>query len=716
VAETERIAAEIGHVLFVDMVAYSLSSFEEQRRLVSELRDVVRGTPEFLRTESRHVLGQPTEIIANDTGDGMSLVFFRDPLSPVQCASEIARAVRTHGRLKIRMGIHSGPVSRVLDINGKETVSGSGINIASRVMNCGDEGHILLSSHYAGVLREFETWANCLRDLGEVEVKHNVPLAIYNLVMNEVGNPILPRSVTEQHQERSSPATLLKPSTPASGEVSRPTPVNHAGNVMKVVLLYKRGDALCEPLLKCLEDLLLSRGFEVFIDRHLRLGEEWAREILSRIRAADAVVPLLSATSISSEMMAWEIEEADKAAREQNNRPRLLPIRVNYNGPLPDPLAAILDHLQYTLWKTAADDERIQNELLTALVGPTKNSPTTVKRGPVGGAVPLDSEFYVERPTDIDFRDAIDRQDSIVLVKGGRQMGKTSLLARGLQQARQNDAKVVFIDFQALSVKHLQSAEALYLAFAESIADQLDLDVLPDEIWNVKRGPNVNLERYLRREVLGAFDAPLVWGLDEVDRLFTCPFGSEVFGLFRSWHNRRSLDPTGPWSRLTLAIAYATEAHLFITDLNQSPFNVGTRLALSDFTEKEAADLNRRYDYPLKTEGEANRFFALIGGQPYLTNRGLDFMASQGADVGEFEMQAISEEGLYGDHLRRMLFSLSQDAELVEAVRSALRGTSLPTPESFYRLRAAGVFIGDSPHSPKIRCRLYADYLGRHLL
>ena len=242
-------------------------------------------------------------------------------------------------------------------------------------------------------------------------------------------------------------------------------------------------------------------------------------------------------------------------------------------------------------------------ELLAALTGPVKVAPTVVKRGPVGGAVPLDSEFYVERPTDLDFRDAINRQDSIVLVKGGRQMGKTSLLARGLQQARENGAKVVFTDFQALSASHLQSAETLYLALAESIADQLDLDVMPDEVWNEKRGPNVNLERYLRREVLGGFDAPLVWGLDEVDRLFTCSFGSEVFGLFRSWHNRRSLDPTGPWSRLTLGIAYATEAHLFITDLNQSPFNVGTRLSLSDFTPGEVGDLNRRYGSPLKSEG-----------------------------------------------------------------------------------------------------------------
>ena len=264
----------------------------------------------------------------------------------------------------------------------------------------------------------------------------------------------------------------------------------------------------------------------------------------------------------------------------------------------------------------------------------------------------------------------------------------------------------------------MQSADALYLALAQSIADQLDLEVQPEEVWNEKRGPNVNLERYLRREVLGSFESPLVWGLDEVDRLFTCSFGSEVFGLFRSWHNRRSLDPTGPWSRLTLAIAYATEAHLFITDLNQSPFNVGTRLALSDFTPEQANDLNGRYDSPLKSEGERNRFYSLIGGQPYLTCRGLDFLANQGVDIGAFEASAVSEEGSvrrpFAPHFVLPLAGRRNGGAV--APRAALRGLPMPTPESFYRLRGAGVLVGDSPHTPKLRCRLYADYLTRHLL
>ena len=120
-----------------------------------------------------------------------------------------------------------------------------------------------------------------------------------------------------------------------------------------------------------------------------------------------------------------------------------------------------------------------------------------------------------------------------------------------------------------LNASDLSSVETLFLALAHLIADQLDLGVSPRTVWDPLHSPNLNFERFWRRHVLSQTTAPVVWGMDEVDRLFAHSFASEVFGLFRSWHNARSLDPRGPWQRLTLAMAYATEAHLFITDMNQ---------------------------------------------------------------------------------------------------------------------------------------------------
>jgi DNA-binding winged helix-turn-helix (wHTH) protein len=330
---------------------------------------------------------------------------------------------------------------------------------------------------------------------------------------------------------------------------------------------------------------------------------------------------------------------------------------------------------------------------------------------PVGGAMPLDSQFYITRPADEQFREAIARRDSIVLIKGARQVGKTSLLARGLQQAREAGSRIVLTDLQMLNEADLASVETLFLALAELIAYRLDLGGCPRDVWDPLHSPNFNFEVYLQRHALGASPAQIVWGVDEVDRLFSRPFAGEVFGLFRSWHNARSLDPDGPWRRLTLVMAYATEAHLFITDLNQSPFNVGTRLTLEDFTPGQVADLNLRYGAPLRTDGEVKRYFGLVGGNPYLTQRGLHEMAQRRLALDKLEALAASDDGPFGDHLRRMLAALAQDQASRQAMIAVIDGGSCPTVESFYRLRSAGLVAGDSAGDARPRCRLYAAYL-----
>jgi hypothetical protein len=325
--------------------------------------------------------------------------------------------------------------------------------------------------------------------------------------------------------------------------------------------------------------------------------------------------------------------------------------------------------------------------------------------------MPLDSQFYITRPADEHFRAAIARRDSIVLIEGARQVGKTSLLARGLQQARDAGSRIVMTDLQMLNEADLVSVETLFLALAELIAYRLDLSGRPREIWDHLHSPNFNFECYLQRHALGASQAPIVWGLDEVDRLFSRPFASEVFGLFRSWHNARSLDPEGPWRRLTLVMAYATEAHLFITDHNQSPFNVGTRLTLEDFMHEHVADLNRRYGAPLSSDKEVRRYFGLVGGNPYLAQRGLHEIAQRRLTLNELEALAPRDDGPFGDHLRRILLALAQDETMRQAMIAVIDNGACPTVESFYRLRSAGLITGDSANDARPRCKLYAAYL-----
>jgi DNA-binding winged helix-turn-helix (wHTH) protein len=334
---------------------------------------------------------------------------------------------------------------------------------------------------------------------------------------------------------------------------------------------------------------------------------------------------------------------------------------------------------------------------------------------PPGGAVPLDSPFYVARKTDEEFYKAIARRDSIVLVKGARQVGKTSLLARGLQRARESGAMVVLTDLQHPSGEAFSSIEKLLLECGEQIAGQMNLKTRPHDMWSGLLSASANFQNYLQREALGKISSPLVWGLDEIDRLFGFDYASEIFGLFRSWHNRRALEPAGPWRRMTLAMAYATEAHLFISDLNQSPFNVGTKLTLDDFTSNQVAELNGRYGAPLKDESEIVRYIDLVGGHPYLVQRGLYEMTEHGLDLLSIEANADYDEGIFGEHLRRMWVSLTRDAELCNAVRDFLEGKAGLTITNFYRLRSSGLLIGDSAQQAQLRCRLYVSFLKKHL-
>src|SRR4026207_1764827 len=183
----KEITLEIAHVLFIDIVGYSKLSINEQHAAVEELNQVVRASEQFQRAEA----AGPLLKIA--TGDGMALVFYTSPEAPAHCALEISRALKEYPRLQVRMGVHSGPVSGVIDVNGHANLAGAGLNIAQRVMDCGDAGHILVSKHVAEDLEEYEHWRPLLHDLGACEVKHGMRVGIANLYADQVGNPQPPK-------------------------------------------------------------------------------------------------------------------------------------------------------------------------------------------------------------------------------------------------------------------------------------------------------------------------------------------------------------------------------------------------------------------------------------------------------------------------------------------------------------------------------------------
>src|SRR5882724_12380623 len=193
---------ETAHVLFIDVVAYSKLLVNEQREVLQQLNDVVRSAPQFGKSSSAG------KLIRIATGDGMALVFFKSPEEPVHCAMEIAKALKSYPHIRLRMGVHSGPVDQVTDVNDQTNVAGAGINIAQRVMDCGDAGHILVSKRVADDLEQDRLWQPLLHELGEIEVKHGVSLGIVNLYTAELGNPHPPQKLSRRSSAAKEPVAL----------------------------------------------------------------------------------------------------------------------------------------------------------------------------------------------------------------------------------------------------------------------------------------------------------------------------------------------------------------------------------------------------------------------------------------------------------------------------------------------------------------------------
>jgi len=353
-----------------------------------------------------------------------------------------------------------------------------------------------------------------------------------------------------------------------------------------------------------------------------------------------------------------------------------------------------------------------------ALDTPIAESPATkgprppVAKDTSGGAMSPSTATYIERPADAHATGAIRSRESVVLIHGPRQVGKTSLLARCLGNARDEGHVVALSDMQSLSASQVTDSERLYRTLADQLIRGVGVEMDLPGAWNSWLGPNSNLDNIVHA-TLAKVDRPVLWAMDEADRLFGHECCNDFFGLVRSWHNRRALDPTGPWSRLSVVISYATEVHLFITDLNQSPFNIGVRLRLEDFDLERVQELNRRLGSPAGSQ-EVERVYALTHGQPFLSRRALDFLGGSGS-IDELESLATSEGGPFGEHLRRLGHVVARDDSVRMAVGQMLSGASIADARVRSRLVSGGV-ARETGATTAFRVPIYGNYLRSTLL
>ncbi|MGH8092446.1 MAG: tetratricopeptide repeat protein [Chthoniobacterales bacterium] len=222
---------EIGHVLFIDLVGYSKLLIEEQKERLRQLTEIVLATAQVAKSTNEQLVRLPT-------GDGMALVFRNSSEEPVHCALEIAKALKSHPDVLVRMGIHSGPVSEVTDVSGRTNIAGAGINMAQRVMDCGDAGHILLSQRVADDLGQYRQWSSRLHPLGECEVKHGIRLQVVNLYTEELGNPTIPARF-KKTKDAKGPGTKesKKTDVPRGGATPRPQTMRWVGMVALILIL-----------------------------------------------------------------------------------------------------------------------------------------------------------------------------------------------------------------------------------------------------------------------------------------------------------------------------------------------------------------------------------------------------------------------------------------------------------------------------------------------
>jgi hypothetical protein len=505
---------------------------------------------------------------------------------------------------------------------------------------------------------------------------------------------------------------------------------------------YKRHAPTDQTLALFLHDFLSRAGHHVFIDQTMRTGTAWLETIDRQIQAADFLIVLLSKASADSEMVRAEIHRAYDYGKQQGH-PAILPVRMAYKGLLPYAIDAFLNPLQYVVWDSPADDERVGQKILGVVAGelpeqePVKPVIFTAERSisedgrviaadsspapPLpefdprildeltapGGAVRLSDRFYIEREGDAAVKREIARPGTLCTIRAARQSGKSSLLARAIHHASQQGAVVVNMDLQQPDSTMISDQNAFLHYLAELIARKLRLDAgALRQAWSSSLGPQDKLTFFLEDVVLPVVPRLLVLALDESDKLLETKYYTDFFGLVRSWYNQAALNPL--WEKLNIVLVISTEPYLLIDDPNQSPFNVGLKLYLKDFSESQVQELNQRHGGPV-APADFSSFMALFGGHPYLIREALYTLVMDKLGWKTFVASAATDQGPFSDHLRRQLWLLRDGSGLRQALRQVVYQNRCDDTAARFRLLQAGLIKG-AGEVYTCRCDLYRLY------
>jgi hypothetical protein len=425
-------------------------------------------------------------------------------------------------------------------------------------------------------------------------------------------------------------------------------------------------------------------------------GEDWFTRINAQLKLCDYFLLLLSPQAAVSEMVIEELRRA-KELRDShpNHKPVLLPIRVNCpaNEALNHDLRCYLQEIKQLEWKSSADTPILVQELLKLLAESDSSKAQEWENGTVGeweissplplnppplpvaepeipnGQVRLASAFYVERVPyeELCYKEIL-QPGALIRIKAPRQMGKTSLMARILDQAKEKGCRTVPLSFQHADTAVFTNLNSLLQWFCVKITRKLRLPHKFDDYCSDIYGSKDNCTAYFEDCLLLETDAPLVLGLDEVDRVFEYPqIADDFFGLLRAWYEEAGYGDSNSelWEKLRLVVVHSTEVYVPM-NVNQSPFNVGLPIELPEFSQEQVQDLTRRHGLNWNTN-KVKLLMSIVGGHPYLVRVALYHIARQETTLERFLDIAPTEAGFYGDHLRRHLWNLQQHPKLAAA-------------------------------------------------
>jgi hypothetical protein len=523
-----------------------------------------------------------------------------------------------------------------------------------------------------------------------------------------------------------------------------PMPVTSPSEAAHIFISYRSQEpdaSLAQAFYRGLQ----AAGHPAFMaGESIRLGENWSQRVDEELDKADYFLLLLSPLSATSEMVTEEVRRARELRdRRADHRPLILPIRVNlpWDAILNYDLRGYLNRIQQREWKTPEDTIIILQEILTllnpahqasmfqqtlsttqiespsvfVLPTPPPNSTPYAPPSPVaepelpGGQVDVSSLFYLERPpVEVNCQEAIALPGALIRIKAPRQMGKTSLLSRILQQAKALDYVTVPLSFQLADASVFTDLDKFLRWFCASVGRRLKLANRLSECWDDIFGSKDNCTAYFEDYLLAEISSPLTLGLDEVDCVFQHPhIAADFLGLLRAWHeNSKSREI---WKKLRLVIVHSTEVYIPL-NINQSPFNVGLPIELPEFTVDQVLDLAQRHglDWGM---AEVKQLMQVVGGHPYLVRVALYYITREEITLRQLIESAPTEAGLYSDHLRRHLWNLEQRPELITAIHKVMTMNEPVRLESVqaFQLHSMGL-IHLQGNEVVPRCDLYRQY------